>query len=170
MPKKIQLTAAQKEKRVGMVRKWICDKIDPDNIVFTNEARFSLDGNDNMYSWIDKNDNSRQLRPYKGGSIMVRGAITKSGQLIVRRIVGTLDSQKYCNLMETDVLPLLKKRLESYILQQDNASCHVSKLTKEMFRRNNVQLLQWPQNSPDLSPIENTPIRSRFGQGLPKKY
>ena len=52
-------------------------------------------------------------------------------------------------------MPLLNDQLGSYMFQQDNASCHVSKQTKEMFAMLGIQLLPWPPHSPDLSPIEN---------------
>lgn len=154
VPRKIILSSLQMANRVQVVRNWICQKIDPDEIVFTDESRFSLDGNDSMYSWTCKNDIFRQMRPYRGGSVMIWAAITKSGLIVYRRIIGTLDSKKYSDLIESEVLPLLNEHLATYIFQQDNASCHVSKYTKAMFQRNNVKLLEWPPKSPDLSPIE----------------
>lgn len=38
--------------------------------------------------------------------------------------------------------------------QQDNASCHTSKLTKKWFEENHIRQFYHPANSPDLSPIE----------------
>lgn len=128
--------------------------MDPDQIIFSDESRFSLDGSDCMYSWTKGNDYFKQMRPFKGGSIMIWGAIAKSGLIIIRKIKGTLNSEKYCKLMENDIIPILNDHLGTYIFQQDNATCHVSKVTQEMFKRNGVPLLPWPPKSPDLSPIE----------------
>lgn len=152
--KKIILSNSQKMKRVEVVRKWICDKLDPDTIIFTDESRFSLDGNDTMYSWKDRNGNIRQMRPYRGGSIMIWGAITKEGQFIYQKINGTLNSEKYCEMIEKTVIPRLNLLNREYIFQQDNASCHVSRFTMALFDRLKIKLLQWPPKSPDLSPIE----------------
>ena len=39
--------------------------------------------------------------------------------------------------------------------QQDNASCHVSKSTKNWFQKERIETLNWPSRSPDLYPTEN---------------
>ena len=42
-----------------------------------------------------------------------------------------------------------------FIFQQDGAPCHTAKVCQAWFKNNNVRLLSWPGNSPDLNPIEN---------------
>ena len=39
------------------------------------------------------------------------------------------------------------------IFQQDNAPCHTANLVKQWFNDNNVHLLSWPGNSPDINPV-----------------
>ena len=39
--------------------------------------------------------------------------------------------------------------------QQDNAKIHVSRSTKRWFEAQNIPLLDWPNRSPDLNPMEN---------------
>ena len=46
------------------------------------------------------------------------------------------------------------------ILQQHNAPCHTSKKVKKWFEENNVEVIPWPGNSPDLNPMH------RKGVGL----
>ena len=42
-----------------------------------------------------------------------------------------------------------------YILQQDNAPVHTSRLVQSHFNENNISILAWPARSPELNIIEN---------------
>ena len=44
---------------------------------------------------------------------------------------------------------------ENYIFQQDGASIHSAKYTKEWLKKKNIDSLSHPAISPDLNPIEN---------------
>ena len=41
------------------------------------------------------------------------------------------------------------------IIQQENARPHAARYTMDVLNNNNVQLLEWPARSPDLSPIKH---------------
>ena len=45
--------------------------------------------------------------------------------------------------------------LENVIFQQDNDPKHTSKRVKEWMKDNNITLLDWPPQSPDLNPTEH---------------
>ena len=55
----------------------------------------------------------------------------------------------------TNWIPVEPSGTPDFIFQQDGASCHTAKACQAWFRDNNVRLLEWPGNSPDLNPIEN---------------
>nr|CDJ80778.1 similar to transposase homolog [Haemonchus contortus] len=58
--------------------------------------------------------------------------------------------------METVIWPFVRSTARrGFIFQQDNDPKHKSKLLTKWFRDNNVPLLMWPSQSPDLNPIEN---------------
>jgi len=44
---------------------------------------------------------------------------------------------------------------KDYIFQQDGDTVHISKVVATWLRKNQIQLLEWPPSSCDLSPIEN---------------
>ena len=62
--------------------------------------------------------------------------------------------EQYIGILE-EKLHLFMHTLQCSIVQQDNAPCHASRATKKWFAENNVEVLDWPGNSPDLNPIEN---------------
>ena len=42
-----------------------------------------------------------------------------------------------------------------WTFQQDNNQKHTSKLIKQWFETNQIELMKWPAQSADLNPIEN---------------
>ncbi len=70
-----------------------------------------------------------------------------------------MNSDKYIEVLDINLTPLInlvkKKRNDKLIFQQDNAPCHTSFKLCEYFSNNNIEVMYWPANSPDLSQIEN---------------
>ena len=71
---------------------------------------------------------------------------------------GTMNSPKYCQILEHNILPSAgavfnRRRAQLWIFQQDNAQCHTAKAIKTWMNEHGVQLLDWPAQSPDMSPI-----------------
>lgn len=93
-----------------------------------------------------------------GAQIHVWGCFSRFGVGILKRIHGTLNSESYQNKIINDI-DLVGKclvfPLHRFILQQDNAPCHRSASTLSVIRERQIDILDWPANSPDANPIEN---------------
>lgn len=87
---------------------------------------------------------------------MYFGMIMPNGLVVLKKVDGKLNSDKYINLLQTYIVPILKLNMgPNFYFIQDNASIHVSKKTKEFMMNQNFQLLEWPAKSPDINLMEN---------------
>jgi len=86
--------------------------------------------------------------------IGIWGCMLKNHKIIFEFYENTINSDKYIKIICNNIIPLISKN-SNLLFQQDNASCHVSNKTITFFARNNVEIMIWPPNSPDLNPIEN---------------
>uniref|UniRef100_A0A0N4X2T3 DDE_3 domain-containing protein n=1 Tax=Haemonchus placei TaxID=6290 RepID=A0A0N4X2T3_HAEPC len=94
-------------------------------------------------------------RPGGGGLVMVHGNFCGKVVGALHRIEGKMDAKMYLNIMETVIWPFVRSTARSgFIFQQNNNPEHESKPLTRRFRDNNVPLLTWPSQSPDLNPIE----------------
>jgi transposase len=67
--------------------------------------------------------------------------------------LGKINSERYIQYIR----PLLYRFCQEHpgvIVMQDNAPSHRAKVTRETFAAWGIPLLDWPQYSPDLNPIE----------------
>ena len=162
---KSPLTSNHREKRLEWARRYL--KMDFSKVIFTDEARATLDGPDGWASgWVRNEDEAqtRIRRQQGGGGVMIWAGII-SDQLVgpVRVPEGVkVNSEAYCDLLEDAFMPWFEKlspnKQKSLIFQQDNAPAHSSKYTMEWLRNKGLgsnQIMVWPTNSADLNPIEN---------------
>lgn len=85
--------------------------------------------------------------------------MTASGVGEMHLCEGRMNSTRYTamlqEVLEPSVLKLFEEETPEYMFQQDNAPCHRSRESMRWFQENGVRLLDWPTQSPDLSPIEH---------------
>ena len=68
-----------------------------------------------------------------------------------------MNQEMYLDILTNHFLPFANGQYEEghWVLHQDNDPKHTPKKAKEYFENNNLEVLDWPSNSPDLNPIEN---------------
>lgn len=126
------------------------------SVMFSDEKKFNLDGPDgNQYYWHDIRQEEQHFfsRQQGGGGVMVWAAFSYGRKCQIKIIDEILNSANYLQIINSQLMPNFDTG--TMLFQQDNASIHVSRLSKEWFNRNNVNLLPWPAKSPDLNPMEN---------------
>ncbi|XP_043599237.1 tyrosine-protein kinase receptor ver-4-like, partial [Bombus pyrosoma] len=91
-----------------------------------------------------------------GGSVMVWAGIGYFGKTNFKFSNGRMNSVRYINLIKEQINNHAERISGTdYILQQDNASVHTSRLVQSYFNENNISILPWPARSRDLNIIEN---------------
>ncbi|KAG2816009.1 hypothetical protein PC111_g13308 [Phytophthora cactorum] len=130
MDRTLSLTAAHKSARMAWAEEHI---LNPGKC-----KKFNLDGpNGYKFYWHDLRQPTQSYarRQSGGGSVMVWGAFSDKGK---------------------SKLAILRGRQNSdYVFQQDNASIHASRETKQFLQEMQVNIMVWPARSPDYNPIEN---------------
>uniref|UniRef100_A0A3B4XWE3 Tc1-like transposase DDE domain-containing protein n=1 Tax=Seriola lalandi dorsalis TaxID=1841481 RepID=A0A3B4XWE3_SERLL len=107
-------------------------------VLFSDEKKFNLDGPD-------------------GGAIMIWGAFSLNGTMELQVVQGRQTAAGYVEMLQRATFMTEGPRLcgNDWVFQQDNATIHSARLTKNFFQENNITLLDHPVCSPDLNPIEN---------------
>ena len=91
-------------------------------------------------------------------SYMVWSCMTAQGVGKLCILYVTINSEIYMQVLEEFLIPSIESWFldsNDFHFQQDNASCHRSKIVQKYLKNNRIKTIKWPANSPDLSPIEN---------------
>lgn len=154
MELQVPFTKQHIEKRIAFAELHLTLSYDWKTVVFSDEKCFSLLGPvHKLKCWSDKlHKHVLRYDRHQGGHISVWGAIGYDFKTPLVIIKGYLKSEQYIEILENNLLPYIRNFT---VYQQDNAPQHVSKLSKEWFNTNNIDVLNWPPRSPDLNIIEN---------------
>jgi hypothetical protein len=88
---------------------------------------------------------------------MFWGCITYNGVGTIIPINGNMNSVKYIETLDNHLWPIVAKNFgnSAWIFQEDKAHCHVSRQCNAWKADNNIPILPWPAQSPDINVIEN---------------
>ena len=77
-----------------------------------------------------------------------------------------LHSLLHIDMLESSMIPITHGLCisDDFIVQQDNARCHTSRETMAWFQKNDINVMTWPGQSPDMNPIEK--LRDGLGTRL----
>lgn len=133
------------------------------NILWSDETKVELFSNDSGKKTVRRPKNKKFDPKYTtktvkhgGGSILIWACFSHQGVGPIFRIENVMTANEYVNILENVMLPYAEEEMPlKWVYQQDNDPKHTSKKAKDWFRRNNINVLSWPPQSPDLNPIEN---------------
>lgn len=134
-----------------------------DRVLFTDESKFNLFGNDRNYKvWRKKNESLKKKNivatvKHGGGCVMVWGSMSAAGVGNLVFIDKTMDRFVYLDILRNNLEPSVQKSglKNDWIFQQDNDPKHTAKTVKEWLLYNAPRQLHTPPQSPDLNPIEH---------------
>ena len=142
-------------------REWSID--DWKNVIFSDECRFGL-GNDSrkkrVWRTTSEANNPKLFQPtFKNAvSVMFWGCIGPNGVGRLVQCDQRMNATCYVSLLQENLfenIRVIHGNQEKAFFQQDDAPPHRAQLTQNFFRQENIRLLQWPAQSPDLNIIEN---------------
>lgn len=135
------------------------------NVVYSDEKTFSSAGMYDKFVYRKKGtrfENKNIIKSKKSGRVDVClwGYITGYGVGELVEVDGTLNSEKYINILKEHLIPSLKMLAPEnspYYFLQDNSPIHKSKIVMDWIENceDLILIKNWPARSPDLNPIEN---------------
>nr|CAH7729294.1 unnamed protein product [Callosobruchus chinensis] len=149
------------------------------NVLFSDESRFGLVSDDYRERvWRERGGQNRLataigVAPYRGGTQMFWGGIRFNRRTQLIHIPGTMAGAYYLrNIINAIVQPLRNEIGDQFILMDDNARPHRTKVVQQALENGNIARLEWPAMSPDMNPIERVwdyVSRAIFNRNNPPK-
>jgi transposase len=163
--KKPLLTAKHRKQRLAFALKhqeWTVE--DWKRVIWSDETKINRLGSDGK-QWVWKQVGEglieREIQgtvKFGGGNIMVWGCMGWDGVGQLAEVEGRMNADQYVDILENNLLPSMEEceiPAEDLIFQQDNDPKHTSNKARIWMEGNDITLLDWPPQSPDLNPLEH---------------
>ena len=157
VPYIFKLSTKSKALRVSFAKKCLIENVNWQNVIFSDEKRFSLNGCVSFYTWIHSKQSPKRIRKVvRSPCVMVWAMVSPNGLISFRILKGNQNAENYINIIKNVVIPIAKLNLgKEDIYQHDNCPIHLTTKTKNFSSASNLKVLDWPAHSPDLNIIEN---------------
>src|SRR6266568_3899483 len=163
--KKPLFTAAHRKKWLDFAlrhKEWTVE--DWKRVIWSDETKINRIGS-NGKQWVWKKVGEglieREVQgtvKFGGGNIMVWGCMGWNGVGELAEVEGRMDADQYVDILDNHLLPSIEESGIAdgeCVFQQDNDPKHTSRKARNWMEENNITLLHWPPQSPDLNPIEH---------------
>lgn len=131
-------------------------------VIFSDETQVVISNQNRLYVWRTESEAYSPECVGKLGrntrlGVMFWGCITHEGPGTLTPIQGTMNSETYISTLDEHLWPVIAKDFgnSEFIFQDDNAPCHASLQTRTWKTENDINILNWPSQSPDINIIEN---------------
>lgn len=134
-------------------------------VLWSDETKINRIGSDGkVYVWKQRGESisDRTTTPTVkhggGNNLMVWGCMGWNGVGKLVEVQGKMNADQYCEILDDGVVDSFEKLdipEDERIFQQDNDPKHTSKKATKWFEDNDIQVLEWPAQSPDINPIEH---------------
>lgn len=153
------------------LQKWKC-------VLFSDETKFNLHGSDGRC--FVRRPKGESLNPkytkgtvkHGGGNVMVWGCFSGQGVGPIHKIEGIMRGEDYKTILSDVMLPYASWEMPlAWVFQHDNDPKHTSKVVKQWISNEQLCVLDWPAQSPDINPIENLwqIVKTKIGNKIFKK-
>lgn len=157
------LTQAQMKRRLEWAKAFkIWGSDDWRRVVWSDESRFELQFGSQASKVTRRKDEAYLPECIKKQtkfplSMMVWGCMSGTGLSNLHFVEKTVNSEVYQSILENTLIPFVEEKHAdgNFIFQQVGATCHTSRTSMAWLEAQNMEVLPWTANSPDLSPIEN---------------
>lgn len=155
---KPRLTPAMRSKRLRWAiehKNWTVS--DWNKVIFSDESSFQCHDATSPRVW-NKEGHLPPTSPTvkHPTTVMVWSMMSANGTGRLHIVEGTMNSDRYIDVLKNRMIPQAREWYpdSEFTFMQDGAPCHTSKKSMSYLRSENIDVLEWPGNSPDLNVIE----------------